>query len=484
MILGIVNNLFVYPKFLVLYGTFQMLNSLTKLLSPLNLFGLVAVINRYFNEYRGRGKQFILFILQWFLIGFGVFSLFYFLVLPYLIDALNSIFPFINILKINNLAIYFALLFYSLSLILSNISYTNKRIVVPTLINRVIHVKVLVPLAIIAVSFFGLDTSLFLWIIAAVFALVFVILLSYVVYNGWLSDSPQLDSEQTKITTLKEKLNFGAYGSFNELGMYLAFSLDVVLVYFLLGDKATGFYSIFLFLANVVRLPIDSVSGLFLPLVNTFLREKDYPKISSYYKRLSKLFLFLCGGIFLFIFFAFDDILRIVNKGELLEAKYIFVFISIGILANGLTYMNSAIIIQSEYYRWNLFFIILLAILNVFVSYYLIVYYFPEEYASAGAACGTAISLAIFNFLKTAFVYFNFKLSPFSLDTGKLLILLLVCLFVSTLITLPFHPVVNLAIKGILVSLVYFLPVLKLRIIEDLNSLIVSKIPQLKKVLA
>ena len=448
-----------------------MVSKLVSLLTPFSLFGLSAIINRYFNEFYGRDREFLLFIAKWFCLSFAFFTTLYFLVLPLFIDLIQPIFPFIEVVSTNQIAIYFSVLFYSLNIILINFSNTKKRIVVPVLVNKVINVKVLIPLAIISASFFSMSLSDLLWLFNIVFASVFIILFSYIAFNGWTINRNELVEKQTSI---KEKLSFGVFGSFNELGMYLAFSIDIVLVYFLLGDTATGFYAIFLFLASVVRLPIDSLTGLFLPIVNTFLRERDYKKIEDYYKRLSKIFFYLSSGIFLMIYYSLNDILEIIKKDNLVNARYIFVFIALGIIINGLTYMNSAIIVQSQYYKWNLFFILLLAILNVIISYYLITDYFPAEHASAGAACGTVISLSIFNILKTLFVYIKFKLFPLSKSTGVILLAFLIGLAITYGLNFDFSPYVNIVLKSAIICLCYFIPIYLIKEVPDVNQLFKS----------
>lgn len=469
ILLGVLNNLFIYPMYLGFYGTFQMVWNFVRLMTPFSMFGLPAVINKYFVEYKGRGKDFHFFILKWFLISFSVFTAAYVFILPLFVDSLEPFFPFIKIVSNNMLPLYLALLFYCLNTIMINVSYTYKRIVVPVLFSKIIKVKVLVPLFIILASFLNFETAKLLWSFVFAFALVFFLFVLYAIFNKWTINASERPSE---ISSMEDKLKFGAFGSFNELGMYLAFSIDFLLVFFLLGDTATGFYAIFLFLASIVRLPTDSLSGLFLPLVSSFFKDKDYKKIGDYYKRLSKAFLYLSSGIFLAIYFSLEDILHIMGKENLVNAKYIFVFISIGIIVNALTYMNSAIIIQSEYYKWNLAFVILLAILNVFISYYLIVHVFPTSYASAGAACGTAISLSVFNLLKTCFVYLKFKMWPFSKSTIIILAFSVMAFILLSFIDINLFSIINICIYSLLVGILYFVPIYFLGIVKDINDLV------------
>lgn len=475
--LGVFNNLIIYPLYLSFYGTFQMVWSFINLMVPFSMLGLAAVVNKFFIEYKDRGKDLLFFALKWLLISISIFSLFYFFVLPSLVVFLKPIFPFIEIVIENKVPLFITLLLYCLIILFAAISNINKRIVVPVLLNKIVNVKMLIPASIVLASIWGYDETKLIWLFTYCFAIIAFIFLIYILKNKWTFNVSEENHEKTP---LKEKLTFGAFGSFNQIGMLLAFSIDVILVFFLLGDTSAGFYAIFLFLANVVRLPIDSISGLFLPIVNTFFKNKEFGKISDYYKRMSKIFMFLTIGIFLTIYPAINDILTIMGKDNLINAKYIFSFIAIGIIINGSTSINSEIIIQSEYYKWNLFFICILGIVNIFLSYYLIVYVFPNSYASAGAAMGTAISLAIFNLLKMGFVYFKFKMIPFSKSSLIILGIAGFCFSVLYFVSFTFNPIINLFLYALLVAIIYFLPIFLLKLVKDVNDIFTKNLNKLK----
>jgi O-antigen/teichoic acid export membrane protein len=112
--------------------------------------------------------------------------------------------------------------------------------------------------------------------------------------------------------------------------------------------------------------------------------------------------------------------------------------------------------------------------LNVIISYYLITDYFPAEHASAGAACGTVISLSIFNILKTLFVYIKFKLFPLSKSTGVILLAFLIGLAITYGLNFDFSPYVNIVLKSAIICLCYFIPIYLIKEVPDVNQLLKS----------
>ncbi|HAI16966.1 MAG TPA: sugar isomerase, partial [Xanthomarina gelatinilytica] len=66
-------------------------------------------------------------------------------------------------------------------------------------------------------------------------------------------------------------------------------------------------------------------------------------------------------------------------------------------------------------------------------------------------AFATFIAILIYNISKILFVYFKFKILPFSANTIKVVLLLLVCLGVFYFWDFKFHPVLNIALKSLLI---------------------------------
>jgi Na+-driven multidrug efflux pump len=117
-------------------------------------------------------------------------------------------------------------------------------------------------------------------------------------------------------------------------------------------------------------------------------------------------------------------------------------------------------------------FITLLAVLNLVLTYVFIQYVFHGEFKAAGAACSTALSLIIYNLMKTGFVYYHWKIVPFTVKT--LFVLLIGLLSYLVLLSIPFHfnPYINILIRGLLMCCLFFAPIIFLKFSKDLNQIV------------
>ena len=469
--LGVFNNLFVYPKFLAIYGFVQAIINLVKLIYPFSLWGLNAVMNRYHTDYRTSNyKGFIFDSLRWAVLIFIPFSLLYFLILPATDERLSQIFPYFSNVEDNLIGLFFLVIVTAAISIFRAVVFINKKATVPTLITRIVETKILLPVLIVLAGMYVLSKG---FILLGMIVIGLISLALYMIYlhrKGWLDFSK---SEINRINVKnRDVFSFGSFGIFNEIGSFLAFSVDIILVNLLLGDKSAGIYAIFLFLANVIKIPMDSLSGIMLPIVSTLWRENDLKKLKAYYKRTSLGLFVIAAAIFMLIFSSINDILRIIKREELIVAKYIFLFVAAGILVNVLTFLNGYIIIQSKKYKWNLAFTLILGVTNLFLTYYFIVYLFEDPFKAAGAACSTAVALIIFNLLKTLYVYVRFKMHPISWQLGIVFILAGINLVILTYISTNLGPWLNMTINAFIILCAFLIPIYGMSLSKDINNVV------------
>ena len=125
---------------------------------------------------------------------------------------------------------------------------------------------------------------------------------------------------------------------------------------------------------------------------------------------------------------------------------------------------NNAILFNSDYYKMVLFFGVLLAVLAIVLNFI-----FIPIYGIEGSAFATFLAVVVYNTIKIVFVKQKLNVQPFSISTLKIVLLLLVIILAMYFWEFPFHPVVNIALKSIIVLIVYFILVLKMNISEDIS---------------
>jgi len=125
------------------------------------------------------------------------------------------------------------------------------------------------------------------------------------------------------------------------------------------------------------------------------------------------------------------------------------------------------IIFNSKYYNVIVFTGFLLIFVTIYLNYILIPLYGIE-----GAAISSLISVCLYNTIKVYYVYLKFKLQPISVNTFKVISLILIGFLLSLIFSLNFSPVINIILKSSIVSIVYIYIVVFFKFSVDINKLI------------
>jgi O-antigen/teichoic acid export membrane protein len=110
---------------------------------------------------------------------------------------------------------------------------------------------------------------------------------------------------------------------------------------------------------------------------------------------------------------------------------------------------------------------ILLAVLVVLLNIWLI-----PTLGLNGAALATFIAIVIYNTLKLIYVKSKFDILPFTLETIKVFVLLLVLGSVFFFVTLTFHPIINILLKSALTVILYLVILYRFKISEDVYGVL------------
>jgi hypothetical protein len=140
---------------------------------------------------------------------------------------------------------------------------------------------------------------------------------------------------------------------------------------------------------------------------------------------------------------------------------------------------NGAIINNSKFYK-----VALPLALGMSICVYLLnkLFYFNLDLGTDSLALSTLITIILFNTVKLWFVYKKFTITPFTDKSWKMafIILFLFSVFyfwnftISNIILLnfDFSPIINIALKSILILVVYILLVLKLKVSNEFDALL------------
>ncbi|AXT19930.1 polysaccharide biosynthesis protein [Flavobacteriaceae bacterium AU392] len=227
-----------------------------------------------------------------------------------------------------------------------------------------------------------------------------------------------------------------------------------------------AFYGIAVYIATVIGVPARSMHQITNPITAKFLNDNDKESLKDLYKK-SSINLFIIGGfVFLLITLNINELYTILPE-EFRGGVLVVFLIGLAKLIDNLIGNNNAILFNSNYYRIVLLLGFILAILAVILNVVLI-----PVYGIYGAAYATFISIVVYNICKVGFVYIKFKMIPFTLNTFKTIIVLgaFICTFYFWEFT--FHPILNIILKSMFISLLYAIIVYRFNLSDDITIIL------------
>jgi len=230
--------------------------------------------------------------------------------------------------------------------------------------------------------------------------------------------------------------------------------------------EKVAYYGVAIYIATVIGVPARSMHQITNPITAVFLNNNDKPALRSLYKKSSINLFVISGFIFLCIILNINELYRIIPE-EFSGALLVVFLVSIAKLFDNLLGNNNAILFNSDYYRVVLALGAVLAILTVILNVLLI-----PNYGINGAAVATFISILIYNTAKLIFVYYKFKMLPFSINTLKTFVLLTTSIVAFYFWEFSFHPIINIILKTLLIGLSYVFVVYKFNLSEDITVIL------------
>ncbi len=238
-------------------------------------------------------------------------------------------------------------------------------------------------------------------------------------------------------------LAFSLYNYLNSLGALVVVTLDSLMIASYIGLKETGIYTQIIFLTSALMIPYRSIVRVGSPLVSVYWKNKDMFKMKELYQKISSVSLFIALFLFLLIWMNINDLFSFLPK-EYTIGKWVFLFLMIGKMLDMYFGINGVIFLTSKKYKFDIIFTIVL----IAVVYFLNLIFIPK-YGIIGTAISTSISFVIYNIGRLLFVYFAYKIHPFTIKQVYLILVFVLTLFTYYLIfPLTSNPIFNIFIQS------------------------------------
>jgi O-antigen/teichoic acid export membrane protein len=342
------------------------------------------------------------------------------------------------------------------------------RIVVPTLV-REVFLRVFLSLIVVLYHFKIITLDHLIILIIVSYACAVAILLGYIknLKKLYLNYSDIFINKGL----FKEMIYFGLFIFLGGAWGLIAAKIDVIMLSSMKDLTHTGVYAIAFYIGTIIEIPRRAISQISTPLISQALKDHDMSLIHKIYSKTSLNQLIAGLLLFLLVWCNVDFLLSIIpNSEEYKAGKYVILIIGLGRLTDMATGVNTEIILNSPYYKFNFILILFAALLLITSSYFLI-----PIYGINGAALSTLISFVVFNAIKSIFIYLKFRIHPFSSRT--FIILLFASIAFSLAIFTPvvgfglFSPFINIALRSMIIVLGFMGPVIYFKISEDVDLL-------------
>ncbi len=467
--IGAINALFMYPHFLgkTYYGLTAFLLSSANIMMPLMAFGVHNTLVKFYSGYPTEKEraQFLGFMLILPLMAFvpiGIATaLFYPEITAWLSDKNPVISGYVWLIAVIGCCMGYFEVFYAWVKVHMKSVYGN--------FIREVLLRLLISVFLLLVYFGVISTVTFIYATAGIYLTTTVMM---------------------AVAALRIKMPEFDFSIISRSGPILVYSVFIILSgsvavllldidKFMLGKMLridnVAYYSVAIFIATVVAVPSRAMHQITYPITAKLMHEGKQEELDVLYKKSSASLQVIGGYVLLGI------LINIHMLYELLPEEYskgVFVVFAIGLskyfdlmLGN-----NNAIIFNSRYYRMVLALGLLLGVLAVGLNYVAI-----PRFGIDGAAMATLISIVLYSLAKLLFVVFKMGLFPFTRANLYALAIGLALFGVFYFWDLDLHPVLSIAVKSVLMSLLYWWAVLRFRVSEDISALALKILPSLGK---
>ena len=455
MFLGAISTVFVYPNVFNdqpdHWGLIQLIVAYSFIISTFSNFGVPKTFIRFFPIIENKSK--------FYFFSFLLITIGYLLFLILALFFEDWFFKFISastLLIDKFYLIYFMVLIISVYELFVSISRSNLNSTLPTFLNEAfLKSYSLIVLILHGLKILNFDQFLFFYVGGYLMKLIIIFISQF----NTKSINLIFSLRGIKITEL---IQFGLFVIVGGASAMLVSRLDMVMIGKFMGLKHVAFYSVAFYVGNAIRVPGRAVVAISAPIVSKAWKNNDLKLIKDIYYKSSINQLIIGGIFFVCVWLSVDDIFSLLPE-KFSGGRLVVFFIGLSQLFNVAMGVNGAIILNSKYYRFDLYANLFL-LAATFLSNYLFI---PDSsplkelgiVGINGAAFATALSIFLFNFIKFVFIYVKVKLHPFDIKTLYSILLLLFVYYVVDSLSLDFNPYLNILLNSS-ISLIIFVPIL------------------------
>ena len=458
--IGAVNALFLYTNFLgkMHYGITAFVLSAANIMMPLMAFGVHNTLVRFYSRCKSeeQREEFLSFMLWMPMLLIVPVTLgcwlFYDPISFFIIRENPTVKPFLWLIPLVGICMGYFEVFYAWVKV-------HMQSVIGNFISEVL-VRVVIMVLLFAVHWNLISRDAFLYGAAGAYVLQLLAMFAYALYVKM----PKF--HWTLPHNVKDIFGYSFFIILSGSVGVLLIDFDKVMIPAYEDISSNALYSVAIFIATVIAVPSRAMLQIIYPITAKLMSEEKYDELNDLYKK-SAINLQVFGGLVMLGIF-----LNINELYKLIPAEYgggILVVFLIGLskFSDLILGNNNAIILNTKYYRAVLFFGLLLVFMMIGLNMLLI-----PLYGIVGAALATLISIVIYNAIKLLFVIHKMNLYPFTKNTLKSLVIIILFFVAFYFWDFVFHPIVNIVLKSILITIAYMYVNYSLVISPEINQVV------------
>lgn len=458
--IGAINTLYLYPIYLgaTYYALTNYILSAANVIMPLFAIGMQNTLVKFYSQYETEEEreQFLSFTALFpilMCIPLGIIGIFFF----------DDITEFVS--KENPVVKEFMLLipFIGICMAYFEIFYAWARVHMHSVFGNFIKevgLRVFSSFALIGLYFKWISLVQFVYLTAIIYLVAFLVTMFYAFYI-------KRPNFQISIPeNVKSVMEYTFYIILSGSVANLLLDGDKLMLNQYMEIKNIAYYSVATYIALVISVPSRAMHQIVYPITAKLMHENKHDELNVLYKKTSINLQIVGGFVMLCIFVNINQLYEIV-PAEYRGGIPVVFMIGLSKYFDLILGNNNAIIFNTKYYRMVLFLglglVVLTFILNVI---------FIPLYGIMGSAFATLLSITFYSLAKLLFVVKKLHLYPFTKQN-------LYSLAVTAAIFLGFYfwdfavyPLIGIALKSILVTILYLYLNYKFEISPDINQVI------------
>ncbi len=464
-ILGLINMGILFPRFFSAdqIGLINWIVPIATIVAQFSALGFENVTARLFPYFRNEklhhnGYLFVLFCVG--ILGFSVALVAFFLFQPFAKDIYSNSSPLYLDYLIYLIPLVFFTLFFNLLDGYNRVLYDA----VSAIFFKDIIFKLLNLLLIILFWHQIIDFSQFVFFYVIALCLPTVLLFLLLLKRQQISFVRNLSFITPKLR--KSMIETALFGVFNSFSNKLANQIDRIMIVSYMGLSANGIYATMANFGILISMPSRSLRKISSTVIAEAWKKNDLKTIGQIYSQ-SGLHQFLLGCLlFVGLWINIDNVIVIVTPKFLPGTNVVF-FIGLAHVIQMLSGVNGVIIQNSPHFKIQTYFMVAFALL-IFITNAIAI----PIWGITGAALASLFSTFCFNGFKYLFLLKKYGFQPFNYRYLLVIFIAIVSYFSACFIPKIEWFVVDIAVRSVVVTVVYIVLAYRLKIAEDFNKMV------------